>query len=389
MIVRNEEAFLEECLRSVQGLADEIIIIDTGSTDRTKDIAHAFTDKVYDYQWHDDFAAARNESLRLATKDWILILDADEVIDVNDHNSIKQALNDWDVDGYKIVTYNYNNDSSISGWHPASDSSLAKSFLGWYPSLKVRLFQRQPGILFVGQVHEMVDSSILARQGTISILPLPVHHYGAQKESSQSYFELTQKKITLHPDDAKAYYELGIQYKEQGKLAEAEAALIHSLTLDPLPITPQLNLALVQQKQGKYDQAIRIYESVLAKSPAAAEAYFGLGYCYFQKQDLNQALQYFQQAVFYNETYIDAYINIGALYEKQGKYSDALVSLQQALSITPRHPRANYNMGVVYEKLGHITEAIHYYTQALEFKYVRKEELRERIRKLQLLIEKN
>ena len=389
MIVKNEERFLEEGLRSVQGLVDEMIIIDTGSTDRTKEIAHTFTDKVYDYQWGDDFAAARNESLRSATKDWILILDADEVMDVNDHNNIKQALNNWDIDGYRIVTYNYNNDSSISGWHPASASPLAKSFLGWYPSLKVRLFQRRPGILFAGQVHEMVDTSILARKGTISTLPVPVHHYGAQRGASTSYFELTQKKIAQHPDDAKAYYELGIQYKEQGKFAEAEAALTQSLTLDPLPITPQLNLALVQQKQGQYDLAIYTYESVLARSPAAAEAYFGLGYCYFQKQELEKALHYFQQATIYNQVYVDAYINIGALYEKLGRYPDALVSLQKALAIAPRHPRANYNIGVVYEKRGYITEAIQYYTHALELNYIRKEEVRERIRKLQLLIQKS
>ena len=86
MIVKNEEAFLEKCLLSVQGLVDEIVIVDTGSTDKTKEIALKFTSKVYDFEWCDNFAAARNESLKYATGDWILVLDADEVI-------VKRSLN--------------------------------------------------------------------------------------------------------------------------------------------------------------------------------------------------------------------------------------------------------------------------------------------------------
>ena len=81
MIVKNEEAVLARCLDSLNGLMDEIIIVDTGSTDSTKDIAGLYTDKVYDYEWTDDFAAARNFSFSLATMDYIYAPDADEVLD--------------------------------------------------------------------------------------------------------------------------------------------------------------------------------------------------------------------------------------------------------------------------------------------------------------------
>src|SRR3990167_5438874 len=85
MIVKNEEKYLEQCLNSVKDLVDEIIIVDTGSTDKTKEIwkkfdfAHKI--KFFDFKWIDDFSAARNESLKHAAKDWILVLDADEVLD--------------------------------------------------------------------------------------------------------------------------------------------------------------------------------------------------------------------------------------------------------------------------------------------------------------------
>ena len=90
MIVKNEELFLESCLRSVQGLADEIVIVDTGSTDRTKEIALQFTSKVYDFQWCDDFAAARNESLKYATGDWSLVLNTYKTISKKNHRLARE-----------------------------------------------------------------------------------------------------------------------------------------------------------------------------------------------------------------------------------------------------------------------------------------------------------
>ena len=84
MIVKNEEKHLVKCLKSVRDIVDEMIVVDTGSTDKTKDIAQVFGAKVFDFPWTGDFSAARNHSLEQATGDWILILDADEVISARD-----------------------------------------------------------------------------------------------------------------------------------------------------------------------------------------------------------------------------------------------------------------------------------------------------------------
>ena len=96
MIVKNEGAVLGQCLESVRGLVDEVIIVDTGSSDKTREIAQHFVGEVggsvVDFTWVDDFSAARNESLKHATGDWILVLDADEVIAQQDHAKIKQAI---------------------------------------------------------------------------------------------------------------------------------------------------------------------------------------------------------------------------------------------------------------------------------------------------------
>ena len=80
MIVKNEEKVLERCLKSVSEFVDEIIIVDTGSEDKTREIAGKFTKKVYDFPWRDDFAAARNEAFSRATMDYCMWLDADDVV---------------------------------------------------------------------------------------------------------------------------------------------------------------------------------------------------------------------------------------------------------------------------------------------------------------------
>src|SRR3989338_8295195 len=103
MIVKNEADFLEQCLNSVKEIADEIIIVDTGSTDRTKEIAKKFNAKVIEHKWNNNFSEARNISLEHATKEWILVLDADEAISREDLPKIKILIKNRDFDGYMLV----------------------------------------------------------------------------------------------------------------------------------------------------------------------------------------------------------------------------------------------------------------------------------------------
>ena len=94
MIVKDEENNISHALNSIQTLVDEIIIVDTGSGDKTIQICKKYTDKIYHYKWQDDFAAARNESLKHAAGDWILVLDADEMIYKPDIKRIKKYLSE-------------------------------------------------------------------------------------------------------------------------------------------------------------------------------------------------------------------------------------------------------------------------------------------------------
>ncbi len=113
MIVKNEEKVIERCLNSISDIIDEIIIVDTGSTDETKNIASQYTDKIYDFEWVNDFAKARNYSFSKATKEYILWLDADDVVKEEDKKKLIELKNGMDgtVDVYTML-YNYSQDEN-------------------------------------------------------------------------------------------------------------------------------------------------------------------------------------------------------------------------------------------------------------------------------------
>jgi glycosyltransferase involved in cell wall biosynthesis len=140
MIVKNAQGALYRCLDSVKPIADEIIICDTGSTDRTIEIAREYTDQVHQIPWDDDFAAARNQSIRHATKDWILWIDADEHLIGGEH--LRKYLRDNMYTGYVIRQH-----------HHAIDAQFS-------PDVPVRLFRNRRGIRFFGCVHEHPETEL-------------------------------------------------------------------------------------------------------------------------------------------------------------------------------------------------------------------------------------
>lgn len=142
MIVRNEQDVIARCLESAADIADEIIIVDTGSDDRTKEFCSLYTDKIYDFAWTDDFAAARNESYSHATMDYILWLDADDVIEPDDREkflALKNTLTDEDI--------------IYCRYHVAFDEDGKPV----YSFFRERLTKRETGFVWEGFVHECIE----------------------------------------------------------------------------------------------------------------------------------------------------------------------------------------------------------------------------------------
>ncbi|OPA75655.1 hypothetical protein BVG16_20175 [Paenibacillus selenitireducens] len=144
MIVRDEEKVLRRCLESVQDLVDEMIIVDTGSIDRTKEIALEFTDKIYDFTWINDFSAAKNEAISKATSKWVLVLDADEYLDIEEHSKIINYLSQKDntkPQGFTLPIYNLTD--------RAGSNNIIESDA-------VRIISNHPDIYFERPIHEQV-----------------------------------------------------------------------------------------------------------------------------------------------------------------------------------------------------------------------------------------
>jgi glycosyltransferase involved in cell wall biosynthesis len=165
MIVKNGAETLEACLKSAISFVDELIIVDTGSTDNTKEICKKFGAKIYDFKWINDFSAARNESLRYATKDWILWMDADDVIPEKSAQKIN-LLKQFTTKAAFIF--------HILNRNPLTDNPacLKKTF----PHL--RMFPNHKGICFKNAIHESNYDSATENKITILQTDIIIHHCG-------------------------------------------------------------------------------------------------------------------------------------------------------------------------------------------------------------------
>ena len=285
MIIKDEEKYLARCLASVKPIVDEMIVVDTGSTDRSKDIAVTFGARVYDYEWRDDFAAARNDSISKASGEWILILDGDEVISPLDHADFYKIVKKTPRApiAYSITTRNYNKLANIVGWVPNDGQYPAEeSAIGWLPSEKVRLFYGKDQIRFEGAVHELVDP-VLKRNGIeIKKCRIPVHHYGRLNKEKldrkgEIYFDIGQKKLSEMGEDINALRELAIQATILEKNRLALELWQRLLALDPNPklaAIAYVNIGTIYSRLGKFDHALDAGKKAFKYDPDLKEAQY-------------------------------------------------------------------------------------------------------------------
>jgi len=223
MIVKNEEKHLETTINSALPIIDEIIIVDTGSTDKTKKVAEKFTDKIFDFKWTDDFSEARNFSITKATKEWILILDADERITEKDLEKLKELTNKKEVIAYKFEQRNYSNKEKPIKWRESAADTYeeSKQYKGWQYRGIIRLFRNDKRIKFEYPIHETVLPSIEKTKQKIQNANIPIHHYYTLEGKEDTYYKILKEKLKTQPT-AHTYAELAIHCYETNKKEEAE-----------------------------------------------------------------------------------------------------------------------------------------------------------------------
>lgn len=336
LIVKNEEKYIEECVKSFGNTVSELIVVDTGSTDKTIEIAKKLGAKVFDFKWMDDFSAARNFATDHATGDWIMVVDADERLAPGNQEKLLEALNDKSVLGYNIPIYTYSNDKHAAFWHP---SEKAKPFEGFLITKAIRLFQNYKDVRYRFAIHESVIDSIKEAKGQIKEAPFFFHHHTCErgneslKGKKDYYIRLSKNDALKYPNSSKPFYEMGVMHYEYGELEEAKAAFIQAAKNDSNHFNPYYYLGEIALRQNHLDEAKSFFEKDLGLHPNNPDSFFGLGKT-LVKLNSPDAKKYLHKALLLNPKKIIFYEELLELHLANKEYFAALALFHDAYANT-------------------------------------------------------
>jgi len=258
MIVRNEESHLEACLNSAHRSVDEIVVVDTGSTDTTKSIARRFTQKVFDFEWIDDFSAARNCAASHAQSDWIIFLDADERMLPTSWVRLLEAIKDPNIHGFRLEVLNYRREKH---WHPIDlipeCLETQDCFHSFILNFSPRVYRNRQQIEWRSCVHETFLPSM--RDLNLPYTDLRgafIHHIGggrAQEDLDRKlryYLKLLLMKVRNQPENKNAWLELGLTFTELQFLDKALVAYDRASQLAPDWEEPRKNAERIREHLG-------------------------------------------------------------------------------------------------------------------------------------------
>ncbi len=293
MIVKNEEDRLARCLQSVASLVDEMIVVDTGSTDKTVEIAEENGATVFTDEWRDDFSSSRNVSLEKATGDWILTMDADEELRAEDIPTIRPLLEDSEMKGYliEIVSRSIGNEN-------LTEAEIHRS---------IRLFRNDPRYRFEGAIHEVIN---LDHNPSLAIgeVPVTIYHYGyhdateeGRRQREEQNEALLGHALAANPDDATPNWYLGRKFLKEGKWGEALARFkLVRENFEPdgylQPFIAQ-NIISCLIELGQLKQALEEADKASRQFPNHSEFYYFAGEIFTKTNQHGPALKCFKRCV--------------------------------------------------------------------------------------------
>lgn len=343
MIVKNEAEFLGDCLTSVSTIADEIVIGDTGSTDTTVSIAEWHRARVFSIPWNDDFATARNAVLKQATGDWLLHLDADEVLDAEGARRIRELVNaDGEgADAIAVTLANYCDDPRAWRWVPChEDHPYARGHAGYIGVELLRLFRNRPDFVYREPVHENITESVIEAGAVIRTEPIIVHHYGyagcdPKSAKAKRYLEIERRKVQERSDDPKAWHDFAEQLLAMGDADEAESACRAALALDRDNVAAATSLANMLCNRGALDEARAIFEGFVERGGALPHMVMTLGAIACRQGRLEEGRHYLEIALEHAPDSVMTRLCYARTLDLSGNAFAARKELQAALETAP------------------------------------------------------
>ncbi len=320
MIVKNEEKYLDRCLKSVQGKVDEIIIVDTGSKDRTVEIAEKYGSIIRHFEWINDFAAARNYSIEGVNSEYILMLDADEYLD--DSADLQKDL-EKEKDFYRLTIKNYQKEGHIV-YHQ-----------------NVRLFKAGVGFKYSGKLHEHLNTYEEGNKYVGIESDAVIHHVGylpeviLEKGKKKRNYEIMTKELEENPTGY-SYFNMGIVYMNDEQYGKALEMFKKSYPLS---------------KDKTYVKALLVR----------------MGECLNLLKRTEEAVKLLLDSISIFTDYTDLHFSLGMQYLSLGYCRDAELMFKKCLEIGEKVENitvegvgsymAHYELALIYEKKGRSGDA--------------------------------
>jgi glycosyltransferase involved in cell wall biosynthesis/Tfp pilus assembly protein PilF len=367
MIVKNEERFLEQCLRSIADVADEICIVDTGSTDRTVEIAQSFGAKISYDPWRNDFGWSRNKSLDMATRRWIFQIDADE------------ELLPESADALASLAQAPAGQTGV--WIRCNNAADDYAGTGTMSHALVRVFPNAPEIRFKGMIHEFVtiDDS---RNGIKAVMsPIAIVHHGylkevvAERNKGQRNLEIVRAATLAEPEDPFHWFNLGMTAYIVGENELARDSLEKMLDLNAGERRGFLCNGL-STLADVYNERLREPEKGLAAakkaielSPHYANAHFAMGKSYLLLHRLDDAraayLAAIEDGAHLKEQFVvddqvplwKAHSEIGTTYVQEGNDAKAVEWFEKGIANMPTAQPIRLNRAKALDRLNRVEEA--------------------------------
>jgi len=290
IIARNEEKNLGKCLSSAAKLVDEIVVVDTGSADRTRDTAKSYGARVFDFAWQDNFAAARNFSLQQATGDWILVLDADEYLDEATSGRIPDLTRRRGApDAYLLPLKNV----------------IRPRFGEYLTSLVLRLFRNSPDFRFHGKIHEQVivphgKQVEIAEEGPVII------HFGyideRRLEKNNRNMKMLENALAEDPHNPYYHFYISTEYILRKDFENALAHVRQALAGIPEDVllfraAAVRNTVLCLGELGRLDEAEKLLKSEIEVYGQFPDFYYYLGNIHQERCEYTEAIESYNLAL--------------------------------------------------------------------------------------------